>query len=396
MIKRVLIFTLAILVLMPTLVANALVQPSEQVTHQEASRVAKDYLRNEGRNLTPEWNSVQTEEPVLYYDNNGNPDSFIVPLKKKGVEVGFITVSASKEYYPVKEAVETAPLHLKVNKVIKSIENILPVNQKVGNIQFIHDGALEYLAKAEILEGKVVKGVRYFDLMTDKVLPEKYTPVSKKGIPEDQTNVKKVWGKILDPVVTIQSVHIEPGTGATYSDDITDLPSYIQGSYNDCGPTSGAMVLGWWDIHGYTQLQADSDRATGVQLRDALYTAMGTGWDGTGVYGYKNGISSYWQSKVGTTPTTSSANWSSGYTTVWNLGITELGAGRPVGMLIGSTKYGDNLAYNYHWVAGRKFYDGGQGNRFVKVNDGAGYTASLNFDDYWAAKDDIAFVSARP
>ncbi|MDA8212829.1 MAG: hypothetical protein M0021_13280 [Clostridia bacterium] len=111
------------------------------------------------------------------------------------------------------------------------------------------------------------------------------------------------------------------------------------------------MVLGYWDTHGYTNLQSDSDRVYGTQLQNELYSDMGTSSIGTSLVGWTSGVRTHANSHSG-------YNFSSGYTdknapysTAWYFVTSEINSSRPFGFYVGwdNGQAGD-LYYDYHFV----------------------------------------------
>lgn len=220
---------------------------------------------------------------------------------------------------------------------------------------------------------------------------------------EKQKEAKQIWDKVKKKggYGGSSPTNLTISATATTSGSISGVPIYDQSlsAYPDsaCGPTSGAMVLGYWDTHGYTRLQNDSDRTNGIQLMNDLYVDMGTGQTGTDKRQWRNGIETHANTQNGYRFSTAQYDNLSGYSTVWYYVKYEIDNVRPFGFYIGF----DNgkvpgLTYRYHWVTGKGYSDGGSGNRYVTINNSWGGTDSISFDNYWLGRDDIAVTAVRP
>src|SRR5208337_1807183 len=158
-----------------------------------------------------------------------------------------------------------------------------------------------------------------------------------------KTEIERFWNLQSS---TAFSSSLSPMRSSKY---IYDVPYYAW--YRGCSPTASAMVLGYWDSHGYPNYP------TGNTLIDELANAMGTGstwpFDGaTWPLWIDNGIETV-AVNHGYSSLDSVEN-------IWLYGdhfdemATEVDAGRPfvLSMAAGGAAVGKPTAYGYHSVTG--------------------------------------------
>lgn len=149
--------------------------------------------------------------------------------------------------------------------------------------------------------------------------------------PEYQQQARGQWERQLSLTEGI----ISPQSFVQSKD--LNVASYDQAKsnseYNGCGPAAGSMILDYWDINGYTNLQDDADRATGVNLMNHLFGDMGTGPTGTSTTGWISGIKTHANSHSGYNFNSWTRYWDSTIRgTFWSELKNEINAGRPFGM----------------------------------------------------------------
>lgn len=195
---------------------------------------------------------------------------------------------------------------------------------------------------------------------------------------------------------------------------LSGVPAYDQNKSkhpsNGCGPTSGAMVLGYWDTHGYDKLQFDQDRPDGIDLMNDLYVDMGTTSIGTSPSMWLSGVryhanSSHYSGNgsgfLYDTKyhfATASNSTAGGFWAPWDLAKLEIDNTRPFGLDIswdnGSVP---NLTYNNHWVTGSGYMeDPATSSYYLNINNSWGGTDTINYYSYASGKDSLTTTAVRP
>jgi len=187
-------------------------------------------------------------------------------------------------------------------------------------------GALAYFFKE--------KG-KYYDLMGREIEFKKIKEEVGKAMKDERVRehltkraleAKEQWKRYSSDTVT---------TLAWYGVHIQGVPALLW--YRGCTPTAAAMVLGYWDQHGYPNFPDDYQ----TTLIDELADAMGT-WD--------NGYTPQWQVSGGINTVCNNhgyGNWASDvWWVTWDMVTDEIGAYRPfvLTMVLQST-------YTWHSVA---------------------------------------------
>lgn len=397
----VILLTVALLMGMPT----SSIAQNDMVTKKEASAAAQHYIKIAVEYFNAKWNGAVTGAPILFYDTEGNPESYFVPVQLKSDRIGYVMVSAFRAGEPILEASEQ-PLKVEdLTDIARAVADTLKAGQSIGKTRLIHAGPLYLAVQFELLGPRAEKELVYYNLKAKKLMPRDTTVPKLDVKAHGSSESSKHWDSILNPPqISIMAVNTGSVLGVpSYDQNLSSHPN------SGCGPAAGAMVLGYWKQHGYPALQFDMDVSEGIDLMNDLYTDMGSTAVGTTIAGWTDGVRYHANTKhysdgngllynTGYSFTASYTNTLAGTYMPWEVLKTEISASRPVGFYIGwDNGLVPGLTYNYHWVAGRSFYeDTNTGERLLVINNSWGSSDSINYTAYAAGKDVLATVAVRP
>lgn len=222
----------------------------EQVSTAEAKEVAKKFMHIVSVNEKfKEWKEAKLSNPIVCYGIDDNPTAYLFELKKSGSYLGYIVISATKDNYPVLEFSKgKSPLMRALELGIKP-EKVYYLG---GIIYIFKQNGRYYYLFGNIINFKMIKqGIKEF-LKDEKV---------KKHLAKRSVEAKSQWNSFKGKLLT---------TSAIIEKKIYGVP--LLKWYRGCAPTSAAMVLGYWDQHGYSNFTDDYQ----TKLIDDLADAMGT------------------------------------------------------------------------------------------------------------------------
>jgi hypothetical protein len=189
---------------------------------------------------------------------------------------GFIIISATKDKYPVLEF-SKGKLPNKIPTVVKKSKSAVldyaTKNQlKIGKSIPIYGGATFYYTEYNLIDSKnaLKKKIIVDDVTSNLIsLEAKTTLLGKNKVEAVESNkIKKAWDSLESKMALKCKKSGTESIASTSIVTITDVP--YETWYRGCAPTSAAMVLEYWDNHGY------SNFPRGHTLIDELANAMGT------------------------------------------------------------------------------------------------------------------------
>jgi len=308
------------------------------------------------------WVGATVSEPIQFVDLKEQSASLVFSVVKGEEEVGYITVGVQSGRYPILEYGLSPSPARNFTQVRDLAMQSLKTDESEMEVMFLHLGPMAYLAQftAEIDRG--IESVAFHLWSLEKVSPQAWA-ISPKGGPE-------AVGE--SPVA-----HSSAGLGA-YT--IPGVPYYIMddvpGLHNHCGPTSGAMIYGYWKDHGFPNLWPGSAGA----LISALYGYMGTnqGHPGTLPGQYVSGMENY--AHTHGYPGTDAYETYAG----WDNYVAEINANRPVGIILWT---------DLHWITGVGWYES-TGDYYLANHDC--WDRNLHYLSYSEYYDEMEYVFVHP
>ena len=209
---------------------------------QLAQQSGQNYISSaDGLKMCPEWKDATLKKGITCYDLNDNIIAFMFSITKGNIALGYITVGSSSYSFDVLEAVAEAPVPSvssdEANVIITKDGN--NANNLISKLVYL--GYRRYYSVYESKNGKIAiedntkSLVDISKLSTDLASPEKYK--------QNRADITSNMSPLSSPSVYL-NVPIENGGNA---------PSGYNS--NDCGPTTGAMIVEWYKTHGYPNFQ---------------------------------------------------------------------------------------------------------------------------------------------
>jgi hypothetical protein len=252
------------------------------VTKAEAENAALQYVARFSSSIMPEWSNAYVSEPIPYYSFvDDTIAAYEFTVLNNGDDVGFIVISARKDWMPVLELSSgNAPSSKLTDAKRIAVENGYISNNDTNDTvapKIYYYGALSQsvqLGDKMKNEGIVIS--LYSGLIGQK-------PKGQKALQMDKDKAKAAWievGQAEAPALSPGK--IQPLTGVWKT--ISGVTAFYQASYqgdrncdngndpsasypscvgiaNDpwynwdgCAPIAGAMVLNYWQTHGYPNL----------------------------------------------------------------------------------------------------------------------------------------------
>ncbi|AKJ39455.1 C39 family peptidase [Methanosarcina barkeri] len=241
-----------------------------------------------------EWGNASVEPDITFYDLDGNVTAYAFNVMKDNQYDGYIIASATKDKYPILEF-SKGKLPNKISAITKKSKNEVAnyANKNklnVGKSVPIYEGATFYYMTYDLQENKNMgKKKVIVDLVTSEI-------ISKDAISEDAENV---FFTSKDKIETIESDEIEEAWSDLESQmtekagksemesskengfsiqatgtlkTISGVPYYLA-NVRGCAPAAAAMVLGYWDTHGYPNLPSGNTLIN--ELARAMWTNDG-------------------------------------------------------------------------------------------------------------------------
>lgn len=240
-----------------------------------------------------DWNGATISPSATYYDLSGETEAYAFNVTKDGKYAGYILVSAYTDNYPVLEC-SRGYLPMMSSELAAVSQSAVSRKASIKDLTVkdpipLYLGATFYMIEYPLVDKNDVRIESvYVDLETQRVFDTSKLmdlPATGSDI-EKQEHIKQQEIAVL----WSRQTNVEKTTAAplTRSSNYISVVPFYQW-YRGCSPTASAMVLGYWDTHGYPNFPSEST------LIDELATAMGTGsswpFDGaTWPYWIDNGI----------------------------------------------------------------------------------------------------------
>lgn len=202
--------------------AKEKINETDLVNLEEAEQIATNYIKIVSDNSYPDWKTASIEPAEELYDFDGNLTSYLFQVRSKGVDQGYVIVSAS---------------------------NFIP-----GVLESTREGSNPYkdgITESKIYVGPLMHYIKYsadelIDLKNNKKLKKNALkskgPYSKKNIVNQQSTTLKN-----------QNVSLYASNPANYTykliSGVGDFTWQV-----GCGPTAAANILKYWDSRGYGNL----------------------------------------------------------------------------------------------------------------------------------------------
>lgn len=229
-----------------------------------------------------EWHDSEVILSKMYFDLTGNPAAYAFNVTQNGDYLGYILISAQRDNYPVLECSRGHLPTASTDFVSRSKTKISESQTKdlvIQNPVPVYLGATFYYDAYPMTDktGNVVD-YAYVDLTNSRLFNsedmKKEMAINKSSLKANvakPVDIERLWSLESSP-----SVMASVSSMTRSSNYIYDVPYYAW--YRGCSPTAAAMVLGYWQSHGYPNYP------TANTLIDELGNAMGTSstWPFTG------------------------------------------------------------------------------------------------------------------
>ena len=368
-------FLLAAVVMVP--MVNATTTENE-VSSATAQHVAEMHMHMVAKNSVTyaEWENGVLQPSTVYYNLMDSKAAYLFNVYVNGAYSGYILASATRDNGPILEYsrgkvpdAEPKTLLQSQSAVKSSIDT---KTQKIGSPKLLYLGGTFYYAQYPVLnsQGTTVE-IKTVDLQDNSVVnlteQAKLHPVNADELLTQNTERAKkanqMWTSLevnngTTSMAAAQVVSATVGGSKT----IPGVPLYSQPLNNYCAPTSAAMVLSYWDSHGYSNIPDSS-----ATLISELATAMGTSTSsGTSIHNVYSGMNTVSANHgYGSRLSFIEDNW----ITLSDV-TTEINANKPFVLTMwgGGTAYGRSQAYGDHSVAaiGYESYSSGD---YVVIQD---------------------------
>lgn len=257
------------------------------VSSKEVQTAARYYI-SKYINAVDKWEGVTDGQPVEYVWPNGGISAYEIPVMGKTGNVGFMFISATKDYGPLFELSNGKRPSEYVNSAKKiAIEKGLIKDDYSGKTRLLYYGALTY--SVQFGEEMISKQIA-IHLPTGRV---EQVPAEDIALQMDTEIVQQGWvtalGKARESTFGTRSITWIFGVPAWYQNEFhgdsgdsgiewptcAGVAADPWDQWDGCSAISGAMVLGYWDTHGYSMGVGGEDL-----LIDHAHHYMGTDDDG--------------------------------------------------------------------------------------------------------------------
>ncbi len=240
-----------------------------------------------------DWNGASAEHVITYYDFNGDITAYAFDVIKNNEYQGYILISATKDNYPILEF-SKGKLPQMISEKEKVANNLVTkyATRKSLTVDIaesipVYGGATFYYTgyKANDITNKTDKQI-FVDLVTQKVTD--FSDIKHSEMKLDSAKSLKMqdiqtsWID-LESRMNKNTVLESPVVRTSSIGYIYEVP-YELANVAGCAPAAGAMVLGYWDGHGYSSFPS------GNTLINDLADAMGTSGGSTTVSMVDDGI----------------------------------------------------------------------------------------------------------
>jgi hypothetical protein len=254
------------------------------VSVQTASSIASLKINEIAGNIPgfENWQKGDVEFSTTYYDLEGAPSAYSFDILVNGQRFGYILISATRNNYPILEFSKgfTPDKYPALMMCSSDLANSFAekLELKPGDAKLLYLGATFYYAEFPLTDCEGIKQDSVIiDLTTPSVIDEFPTkiPVTDEFMRQQQTKqneIKALWDALDDQMRASGPTTVaESATGT--SGYVNGVPTYLW--QRGCSPTASAMVLGYWDSHGYPNFPEEAP------LIQELAIAMGTTTEGS-------------------------------------------------------------------------------------------------------------------
>jgi hypothetical protein len=214
---------------------------SNIVSEKTAWAVAQYYVDGYSKTI-PAWTGGTVNNPVAYYSDDETMSAYEFTVIKNGQEVGFIVISARKDWMPVLEFGDGSAPSSYLAKAEKAAKTKNYINQdEKYTPKYYYSGAASYAVQ---IGEKMKNDGKLIGLVDNKVRQKQ----DKVELKMDKQIAKNTWDKLLEgfmtgpsPTQLIQNSSMESGnppnnwalegTGAAYSQS-TDIPPIPDGIHS--------------------------------------------------------------------------------------------------------------------------------------------------------------------
>ncbi|MBO8181632.1 MAG: C39 family peptidase [Archaeoglobus sp.] len=354
---------LLVLVMLGSAVMPAMAT-TNTVSQNEAKSVANKFIaRISATDSFKDWKYAKIGKIATAYDVDESRSAYILELVKDGKYAGYIVVSAKKTNYPILEFSKGKSPLARIEELGIKAERVY----RLGGMMYIAEERGKYydLNKREIDFSKLREGV--VEALKDEKI--------RNHLAKRTMEAKKQWEKYSSETLG----GTQPGEGHVFG-----VPALLW--YLGCSPTAAAMVLGYWDQHGYPNFPNDYQHDLIEELADAMGLTcwyLPPWWQGTCPTNIDDGINEVCNNH-------GYSNWATNqWFPTWNDVVNEITAGRPfvLAMAWGGTGSGHTQPYGHHSVTCIGFLtDYSTNEKFVELYDTWDTTPHLlAFGDWWAS-----------
>ncbi|AKB56733.1 C39 family peptidase [Methanosarcina barkeri] len=253
-------------------------QTSTPLSIDEAKEIAAFYLVELSGTIPEleEWEDAVVEPDITFYDLEGNITAYSFDVMKNNEYDGFILISATKNKYPILEF-SKGKLQNKISTMTKKSQNAAVNYAKKNKLNVvesvpIYEGATFYYSQYNLQDSKDGNKKKVIvDLVTSNIInaEEENTSASMNKVETAKSDeIKKAWDDLENRMIE-KSADVETvSSRASTIKIMTTVP--FETVYIGCSPTASAMVLEYWDAHGYPNFPS------GHTLIQELATAMVT------------------------------------------------------------------------------------------------------------------------
>ncbi len=295
--KKIFSIILVVLLLCPLVIANTAfaaddISSSDSIVSQSEADNIATYWMDQSTSRFPTWDGAQIGTPVIYYsvENTGIPVAYEYTVLNEGKSVGHMIISASKDMIPVLEFgegrapssyLDSASKHATDKGYITSNETplLLYWGAATYSVQFGDQMKKDDVA-IHLPTGKLQKVPNTMRLQFD---PEQ-ARVSWQNLLNNTAGNPKLLRDGSDFIYGVPA-YWQSGSDDGWGDDGDGAISYPScvgatidpwSAWDGCSAISGAMIHGYWDSHGYSNLPTGEDA-----LIDHNHHYMSTWYDGT-------------------------------------------------------------------------------------------------------------------
>jgi hypothetical protein len=285
--------TIASLTLLLLLVSGARREASAQesapLSMEDACHAAQERLRvQEEAGYTPDWADAVLDDPIELYDLSDAISAYLFPLHRPsgGESAGYLIVAAVDVPNPVLEFSPDAPSPYRAARAVAE--------------ELAHTRGMELCAERPLYLGVLSYG---YELAPIGRCGDTPTAPIRRTVDLLNTTVLEIEAErarvpLSQMLPSAHPVDLQaPSSPAAYKliAGVPDCCQFKSGScWSGCAPTASANVLGFWDTHGYPNLQAGGDWQ---QLVLDLGSHMSTNCGSTYINYISPGMANYAQTK---------------------------------------------------------------------------------------------------